>query len=208
VDPHTDPRILRTRAALREALGSLLTERTFEKLTLHEIAEEAGLNRATIYKHYADKFALLDAWVADDLLQRFFAAKSGAELTNELMLAAFISATCECLEWVNTLGHPDDRLLHPFADARFRALVLRVIEYSLAEKALLAVVKPELAAPMASGAIFGAATAWAKTCHSSSRTNSSPPVLSAHVASAIRGLDQLLVPNPKRVRFTRPLTFE
>jgi len=198
----TDPRILRTRAALREALARLLRARSFEELTLLEVAQAAGLNRATIYKHYADKIALLDAWVADDLRQRFFAAKHDGERTNEVMLGAFIAATCECRAWIGTLAHPEDRLLGPVADARVRALVLLVIEYSLTEKALIAVVKPELAAPMAGGAIFGAATAWAEGRSSSARA------LSSHVASAIGGLDKLVVPNPKRVRFGRPLTFD
>jgi AcrR family transcriptional regulator len=205
VESRTDPRILRTRAALREALTRLLQVRTFEELTLLEVAQEAGLNRATIYKHYADKIALLDAWVAEDLRQRFFAAKHAGERTNEVMLAAFVSAACECRAWLGTLGHPDDRLLRPVADARVRALVLRVIEYSLGEKALLAVVKPELAAPMASGAILGAATAWAE---GRTKGSGSARALSAHVANVIGGLANLIIPNPNRVSFSRSLVFD
>ena len=202
LEPRVDPRILRTRAALREALATLLRDRTFEELTLQEIAEAAGLNRATIYKHYADKIALLDAWIADDLQHRLFAATGGSDRTNEAMLAAVIAAACECLRWVNTLGHPDDRLLRPIAEARVRALVLHVIEFGLAEKILLAVGKPELSAGMASAAISGAATVWATARHSSSRA------LDAHVANTIAGLATLVVPNPRPVRVLHVLSFE
>lgn len=201
-DAHIDPRIVRTRAALREALATLLRDRTFEELTLQEIAGAAGLNRATIYKHYADKIALLDAWIADDLRQRLFAATGGSDRTNDAMLASVIAATCECLRWVNTLGHPDDRLLRPIAEARVRALVLHVVEFGLSEKILVAVGKPELAAAMASAAIYGAAMVWATARHSSSRA------LDAHVVNAIAGLATLVVPNPKPARVTHVLTFE
>ncbi len=200
--PRIDPRIVRTRAALREALATLLRDRTFEELTLQEIAEAAGLNRATIYKHHADKIALLDAWIADDLRHRLFAATGGSDRTNEAMLASVITAACECLRWVNTLGHPDDRLLRPIAEARVRALVLHVIDFGLAEKILLAIGKPKLAAAMASAAIYGAAAVWAMARHGSSRA------LDAHVADAIAGLAALVVPNPKPVRPRHVLTFE
>jgi AcrR family transcriptional regulator len=202
LEARIDPRIVRTRAALREALASLLRDRTFEELTLQEIAEAASLNRATIYKHYADKIALLDAWIADDLRHRLFAATADSERTNDARLAAVIAATCECLRWVGTIGHPDDRLLRPIAEARVRALVLRVIEYGLEEKLLLAVGRPELAAAMASAAIYGAAMVWARARHSSSRA------LDAHVANAIAGLATLVVPNPKAVRMLHVLTFD
>jgi len=200
--PRIDPRIVRTRTALREALARLLRDRTFEDLTLQEIAEAAGLNRATIYKHYADKIALLDAWIADDLRQRLFAATNVGDRTNDARLAAFIATACECLRWLATLGHPNDRLLRPIADARVRTLVLRVVEYGFAEKLLLPVAKPELAAAMASAAIYGAAVVWATA------RPSSPRALEAHVANAIAGLATLVVPNPKPTRVTHPLTFK
>src|SRR6202047_876541 len=54
----TDPRILRSRRMLMEALARLLTKKEFEDLSVQEIADEATLNRATFYLHYADKNAL------------------------------------------------------------------------------------------------------------------------------------------------------
>lgn len=55
-----DPRVKRTRAALRDALVSLIEERGYEVLTVQEITERAGLNRATFYLHYQDKHDLLE----------------------------------------------------------------------------------------------------------------------------------------------------
>ena len=57
----TDPRILRSRRMLMDALAKLLTKNEFEHISVQEIADEATLNRATFYLHYHDKAALLQA---------------------------------------------------------------------------------------------------------------------------------------------------
>ena len=55
----TDPRILRSRRMLMEALSKLLRKKEFETISVQEIAEEATLNRNTFYLHYPNKTALL-----------------------------------------------------------------------------------------------------------------------------------------------------
>src|SRR5271156_5496273 len=57
----TDPRILRSRRMLMDALARLLTKKEFEDISVQEVADEATLNRATFYLHYPDKSALLQA---------------------------------------------------------------------------------------------------------------------------------------------------
>jgi AcrR family transcriptional regulator len=57
----TDPRILRSRRMLMDALARLLMKKEFEDVSVQEIADEATLNRATFYLHYPDKNALLQA---------------------------------------------------------------------------------------------------------------------------------------------------
>jgi len=42
-----DPRILRSRRMLMEALRNLLDRKEFDDISIQEIADEAGLNRAT-----------------------------------------------------------------------------------------------------------------------------------------------------------------
>jgi AcrR family transcriptional regulator len=65
-----DPRITRTRKLIRDALTSLLGEKSFESITVQDVAERATINRATFYAHYTDKFALLDALVREDVAAR------------------------------------------------------------------------------------------------------------------------------------------
>ena len=46
-----DPRILRSRRMLMDALAKLLMKKEFEDVSVQEIADEATLNRATFYLH-------------------------------------------------------------------------------------------------------------------------------------------------------------
>jgi len=54
-----DPRVVRTRQMLSEALVSLIEEKGFDAITVQDITDRAGLNRATFYLHYQDKQDLL-----------------------------------------------------------------------------------------------------------------------------------------------------
>ncbi|MFC7442730.1 TetR/AcrR family transcriptional regulator [Laceyella putida] len=62
-----DPRVKRTRRLLREALIALLQEKSLDDITVRDLTERAGINRATFYEHYRDKFDLLDQTI-DELL--------------------------------------------------------------------------------------------------------------------------------------------
>jgi AcrR family transcriptional regulator len=48
----TDPRVERTRAAIREALVAIAEEDGLPGLTHQRVAEKAGVGRATIYRHF------------------------------------------------------------------------------------------------------------------------------------------------------------
>lgn len=54
-----DPRIVRTRQSLRDALFTLAREHSFDEISIGAIAEQAGVNRSTFYQHYSDKDTLL-----------------------------------------------------------------------------------------------------------------------------------------------------
>lgn len=54
-----DPRVIRTRNYLREAMLKLLQEKSYTSITVNDITDTAGLNRATFYLHYDGKEVLL-----------------------------------------------------------------------------------------------------------------------------------------------------
>jgi AcrR family transcriptional regulator len=55
----TDKRVARTQQALRGALLELMVERGYEKLSVQQIIDRAGVGRATFYLHYSSKEDLL-----------------------------------------------------------------------------------------------------------------------------------------------------
>lgn len=73
-EEQVDLRVRRTHKLLWEALMAELSEQAFEKITVKDICERAMVHRTTFYKHYEDKYALLqqgmrqmyDALVAEE----------------------------------------------------------------------------------------------------------------------------------------------
>jgi AcrR family transcriptional regulator len=55
-----DLRVRRTRKLLWEALMAEMSECAFEEITVTDICERAMVHRTTFYKHYEDKYALLE----------------------------------------------------------------------------------------------------------------------------------------------------
>lgn len=58
-EPRADRRIQRTRALLHEALGALIRERPYDRITVAQILERAQVSRSTFYLHFRDKDDLL-----------------------------------------------------------------------------------------------------------------------------------------------------
>jgi AcrR family transcriptional regulator len=59
----TDPRVLRSRQALGDALVDLLHEQRFDDITVQAILDRAGVGRATFYAHYRNKEDVLHSGV-------------------------------------------------------------------------------------------------------------------------------------------------
>ena len=55
-----DLRVRRTQKALQDALITLIEERGFDAITVGDIAECAMVNRATFYRHYHDRYDLVE----------------------------------------------------------------------------------------------------------------------------------------------------
>ncbi|MCW2840851.1 MAG: TetR family transcriptional regulator [Aeromicrobium sp.] len=67
----------RTRRLVFEALSALLARRSFDALTMADLAAEAGIGRTVIYNHFADKDAVVVAFASaetDRYLARLGAA--------------------------------------------------------------------------------------------------------------------------------------
>ena len=58
---------LRTDRAIQSALLSLLGKKPFEKITVQDILDETPVSRATFYKHFHDKFEIVER-IQDEIL--------------------------------------------------------------------------------------------------------------------------------------------
>lgn len=70
----TDPRALRTRKALVDAVLRLLNDYEVADLNVSQIVKEAGVSRQVFYQHFADRDSLIVAAAADwvmDAYERF-----------------------------------------------------------------------------------------------------------------------------------------
>ena len=61
-----DRRITRSKTFLRNALRELMAKKRFKYITVKEISDLSTVNRATFYKHYMDKQALLEEVFQED----------------------------------------------------------------------------------------------------------------------------------------------
>lgn len=60
MEEKTDLRIIKTKEALQAGITNLISKKPFNKITVNDICNEANINRITFYKHYSDKYDLLD----------------------------------------------------------------------------------------------------------------------------------------------------
>ncbi|OOM76510.1 TetR/AcrR family transcriptional regulator [Clostridium sp. BL-8] len=65
-----DLRIRRTHKLLFDALTLLLAEKNFDNISITDICDKAMVHRTTFYKHFEDKYHLLDSLISQ-LVQNF-----------------------------------------------------------------------------------------------------------------------------------------
>jgi AcrR family transcriptional regulator len=157
----TDPRILRSRRMLMEALARLLAQKEFDDISVQEIADEATLNRATFYLHYPDKHALLMTMTATRF--RDLIARRGLSFTDcHGALRAIALGVCDYLCNYLADACPSQLLKMPL-----EASIIPVVEEMFREGAAKHQAAPgvdaELMGTTAAWAIFGAAQRWFRT---------------------------------------------
>src|SRR5690625_3101565 len=77
--PTNNPSAIRSQAWLMDALLALMEEKTYNKITIKEIAEKADLDRSTFYRHFRTKEAVLERYLdqlAQEYLQRLNAGEN------------------------------------------------------------------------------------------------------------------------------------
>lgn len=160
-----DPRVKRTRSMIEQAFMSLLSEKGFQTLSVQDIAEKAGINRATFYAHYPDKFSLLEHFVRTEFQTTLHKWSLNVCQFSPENLRSLVIAVCEFV--VNFQEHCSS------TEQQFRMLIavqvrLQVYELILhwlenQDTGLKFKYTPERSAIAASWAIYGLATEWSRS---------------------------------------------
>jgi AcrR family transcriptional regulator len=157
----TDPRILRSRRMLMDAMAKLLMKKEFEEISVQEIADEATLNRATFYLHYPDKNALLQAMTESrfrDLIER-----RGITFTDcKGALRAIALGVCDYL--AETTGCPSQLTRMPLQSSII-PVVEGMFKEGLAHHGIAPGDDSAILATTAAWAVFGAARRWFQTAN-------------------------------------------
>lgn len=80
-----DRRKQKTRDAIFEAFGSLLSTKRYSKITVQEIIDRANVGRSTFYSHFETKDELLKI-MCTDLFEHVFSDTPGSENTHDFSL--------------------------------------------------------------------------------------------------------------------------
>jgi AcrR family transcriptional regulator len=173
-----DPRVTRTRTLIRAALTSLLAEKSFESISVADIAERATVNRATFYAHFTDKFALLDAIIREDAANHLLQGDPLHASDSRAMLMLVAN---------NTFGfvgsHRKCRIDRDFEPQFERAIEAQLTEFLLAKF-------EHCTAMLIAAALVGAAMYWR---HDAPREPYEP--IAAHIVTILLdGVDKHLNP--------------
>jgi AcrR family transcriptional regulator len=155
----TDPRIVRSRRMLMDAMAWLLSKKEFDDISIQEIADEATLNRATFYLHYPDKSALLQAMT--DVRFRDLIDRRGISFTDcNGALRAIALGVCDYL--AESTSCPSQLAQRPL-EGSIIPVVEGMFKKGLADHAMAPGVDAALLATTAAWAVFGAARRWFQT---------------------------------------------
>ena len=175
-----DPRIRRTRQAIQDAFGSLLSERGLAPLTVQDIAAQAGVNRATFYAHYRDKHDLFRQLIRDHLEATLTAHLSRPFGLDPAGLKTLLRAVCTFMVQVHEGCHVhDDEMEVQIEQQVQRQLTGWLLEglNASTQAPNSRVISRETTAALTASCLYAAAATWA-------RGGAEPP-LETHLSEAL-----------------------
>jgi AcrR family transcriptional regulator len=155
-----DPRVTRTRQLLHQALLGLMMEKSFQTITIQDIADRATVNRVTFYAHFQDKYALLEYSIREMFKERLHNhLPESAPFTPE-SLATLIGAVCEFLGEMFQACPPPHGQMDSLMEKQIKEVVYRILHGWLEE--LPNSDNTEQKATITAWAIYGAAVQWSQ----------------------------------------------
>jgi AcrR family transcriptional regulator len=158
-----DPRTARTRLTLQRALAHLLESKEFEKISIQNVADTAQVNRVTFYDHYVDKYALLNAMVAERFNGLLAARNISYDGGCASALVALVQTVCDFLANAKDKRSRNAAGARPQLESAVIAVLREMILVGLKGHRAKIPVSIEMLASSVSWAIYGAASEWAGT---------------------------------------------
>jgi len=159
-----DPRVKRTRKLLQDALMELLAEKSFDAITVQDIADRSTINRATFYTHFVDKYELFAAYTHEWFRKALCQHLGDAATLSRANLRVLILASMEALAEMDDHCRPTETmkpLVMSAVQEELSALLLGWLERA-PRCATRAHVPLETTAAGLSWAIFGTALDWSR----------------------------------------------
>jgi AcrR family transcriptional regulator len=166
-----DPRVKRTRQLIEQAFSLLVAEKGFQALSVQDVTERAGINRATFYAHFPDKYSLLDHAIQQDFRQEIEKRMLNACHFSSDNLKVLIVTVCEFVDGAHGHCARTEQQFRSLVEAQVRSQIQGLLSHWLESMPVGGsnAVSPERTATAASWAIYGLATEW-------SRSKRMPPV--------------------------------
>lgn len=159
-----DPRVVRTRALLVDALHALIGEKSFDAITVSEIASRATLNRVTFYAHFQDKYALLEYDMSSRIRAELDTALGPQLQLSEDALHALLRFVCTFLDKTESHCPPPRGQMEALVEKQLKTHIYERLMQGLAP---YAAARPRAEAPtlsqtatVAAWALYGAAQQW------------------------------------------------
>ncbi|HEY3371912.1 MAG TPA: TetR family transcriptional regulator [Prolixibacteraceae bacterium] len=160
-----DPRVKRTRQSIEQAFLNLMTEKGFQALSVQDITEHAGINRATFYAHFPDKYDLLDHFIRKEFHQLVENRMLNACQFSLVNLRSLIIAVCEFVDNAQGRCSMTEKQFRLLVASQVRTQVNTLILHWLGNTGPEdeQTVMHERAATASSWAIYGLATKWSQS---------------------------------------------
>lgn len=185
-----DPRIKRTRKLIQRSFMDIIAEKGFQSISVQDVTARAGVNRATFYAHFPDKYALLDYSIGEAFRREIEQRMLNVCEFNLDNIRVLIVTVCEFIKNIHSHNSADIQY-QTLAETQIRSQIYELVLHWLEKIKTIkdCTVSRERAATATSWAIYGLAHQWAHEKQKSSAKTFADevlPLIAANLGQTIK----------------------
>jgi AcrR family transcriptional regulator len=151
-----DPRVKRTRNLILQSFSNLLAEKSFNAISVQDVTDKAEIDRATFYKHFVDKYALLDYAISQMFMQEIEKRTLNACHYTPENLRNLILAVCEFLSHMHGECAQPHQQFESLAEGNIKKILFELLSHWLNQTNTK--ISTDIPATVATWAIYGLAS--------------------------------------------------